>query len=74
MGQVVAEVGSCLNGKHLKLARVLSDPCATVVVVEHRDRLGCFGVDCLSAALAVRGRRLVVIDDGERPPMIWCAT
>ena len=39
VGQLVAEVGSGLTGKRPKLARILSDPSATVIVVEHRDRL-----------------------------------
>jgi putative resolvase len=65
VGQVVAEVGSGLNGKRPKLARVLSDPSASVIVVEHRDRLARFGVEHLTAALAASGRRIVVVDDGE---------
>jgi putative resolvase len=65
VGQVVAEVGSGLNGKRPKLARVLSDPCVSVIVVEHRDRLARFGVEHLQAALAAQGRRIVVVDDGE---------
>jgi len=36
----------------------LSDPAATVLVVEHRDRLTGFG--CLAASLAACGRRIVV--------------
>jgi len=36
---VVREVGSGLNGKRPKLRRILSDPSAPVIVVEHRDRL-----------------------------------
>lgn len=65
VGQVVAEVGSGLNGKRPKLARVLSDPSATVIVVEHRDRLARFGVEHLQAALSAQGRRIVVVDAGE---------
>jgi len=65
VGQVVAEVGSGLNGKRPKLARILSDPSATVIVVEHRDRLARFGTEHLDAALAADGRRIVVVDDGE---------
>ena len=38
---------------------------ASVVVVEHRDRLAGFGVEGLHAALAVQGRRIVVVEDGE---------
>jgi putative resolvase len=42
-GQVVrveAEVGSGLNGARAKVRCLLADPKVTVVVVEHRDRLG----------------------------------
>jgi putative resolvase len=65
VGQVVAEVGSGLNGKRAKLSRILSDPSVSVIVVEHRDRLARFGVEYLHAALAAQGRRIVVVDDGE---------
>jgi putative resolvase len=65
VGQVVAEVGSGLNGKRAKLSRILSDPSAGVIVVGHRDRLARFGVEHLGAALAAQGRRMVVVDDGE---------
>lgn len=66
VGQVVAEVGSGLNGKRPKLARILSDPSASVIVVGHRDGLARFGMEHLHAALAAHGRRIVVVDDGER--------
>jgi putative resolvase len=62
---VVCEVGSGLNGNRPKLRRVLSDPSASVIVVEHRYRLARFGVEHLDAALAAQGRRIVVADDGE---------
>ena len=63
---MVCEVGSGLNGKRPKLRRILSDPSATVVAVEHRDRLAGFGVEHLEAALgAGHGRRIVVADSGE---------
>ena len=55
IGQVVCEVGSGLNGKRPKLTRVLSDPSAMVIVVEHRDRLARCGVEHLQAALAPQG-------------------
>ncbi len=51
VGQVVCEVGSGVNGKRPKLRRVLSDPDAKVIVVQHRDRLARFGVEHLEAAL-----------------------
>jgi putative resolvase len=37
----------------------------TRIVVEHRDRLMRFGAEYVEAALAARGRRLVVIDQRE---------
>jgi putative resolvase len=63
--QVVVQVGSGLNGKRRKLRRILSDPDAKVIVVEHRDRLARFGVQHLEAALSAQGRRIVVADPGE---------
>ncbi len=58
------EVGSGMNGKRRKLARVLADPAAGTIVVKHRDRLARFGVEHLEAALSAPGRRVVVVDDG----------
>jgi len=63
VGQVVSEIGSGLNGHRRKLAKLLSDPAATVIVVEHRDRLTRFGFEHLQASLAACGRRIVVLDD-----------
>ncbi|MER6677487.1 IS607 family transposase [Streptomyces sp. NPDC000983] len=65
VAEVVAEVGSGLNGRRRKLHRLLSDPSAAVIVVEHRDRLARFGVGHLEAALSASGRRLVVLDPTE---------
>jgi putative resolvase len=65
VGEVVTEVGSGLSGKRPKLRRILSDPSASVVVVEHWDRLARFGVEHLEAALSAQGRRVVVADAGE---------
>lgn len=62
---VVTEVGSGMNGKRRKLARLLSDANVSTIVVEHRDRLARFGVEHLEAALSAQGRRVVVVDDGE---------
>ncbi|BCI84603.1 hypothetical protein MTY66_62280 (plasmid) [Mycolicibacterium sp. TY66] len=65
VGEVVTEVGSGFNGNRPKIRRVLSDPSAKVLVVEHRDRLALFGVEHLEAALSAQGSRIVVTDDGE---------
>ncbi len=65
VAEVVTEVGSGLDGRRRKLHRVLSDPSAAVIVVEHRDRLARFGVEHLEAVLSASGRRLVVLDPAE---------
>jgi putative resolvase len=62
---VVAEVGAGLNGTRTKLRRLLADPQATTIVVEHPDRLARFGVEYLEAAPAAQGRRIVVVEDTE---------
>lgn len=54
-----------MNGKRRKLERVLADPTAGMVVVEHRDGLARFGVKNLEVALSARGRRVVVVDEAE---------
>jgi putative resolvase len=72
VGQVVCEVGSGLNGKRPRLRRVVSDPDAKVIVVEHRDRLARFGVEHLEAAWSARGRRIVVADPAERTEDLVC--
>lgn len=59
------EVGSGMNGPRRRLARLLSDPAATVIVVEHRDRLARFGFEHVQAWVASAGRRVVVLDDAE---------
>jgi putative resolvase len=65
VGEVVTEVGSAVNGRRRKLGRVLADPDATRIVVEHRDRLARFGVGHLQAALAAQGRQIVILGPGE---------
>lgn len=65
VAEVVTEIGSGLNGKRRKLHRVLSDPTARVIVVEHKDRLARFGVEHVQAALSATGRELVVLDPEE---------
>lgn len=70
--QVVVEVGSVLDRKFSKLRRNLSDPDAKVVVVEHRDRLACFGWSiCRLCRLRIAESWWPIPGRG---PMIWCAT
>lgn len=63
--RTVTEIGSGLNGRRVKLAKLLADPAVTTIVVEHRDRLARFGVEYLEAALAAHGRGIVVLDASE---------
>lgn len=65
--EVVAEVGSGLDARRPKLAKLLRDSAVTTIVVEHRDRLARFGVEHLTCALQATGRRIVVLDDAELP-------
>ncbi len=65
VAEVVTEVGSGMNGWRKKLARILADPTATTIVVEHRDRLARFGVEHLESALSAQGRRIIVVDSSE---------
>jgi putative resolvase len=44
-----------MNGNRRELAGLLADATATTVMVDHRDRLGRFGVEQLEAALAAQG-------------------
>ena len=54
-----------MSGTGARARRLLADPAASVVVVEHRDRLGRMNTELAGAALAARGRRLVVLGGGE---------
>ena len=63
--RVEAGVGSGMSGSRAKVRRLLSDPAVTVVVVEHRDRLGRVNTELAEAALSAHGRRLMVLDDSE---------
>jgi putative resolvase len=73
VAEVVAEVGAGLNGKRAKLRRLLADPQATTIVVEHRDRLA-------RSALSIWQRRWPPRDAAlswskrARPPMTWSVT
>lgn len=72
VAEVVTEIGSGLNGKRRKLHRLLGDPTAAVIVVEHRDRLARFGVEHLEAALAATGRRIVILENHETDDDLVC--
>ena len=61
----VKEVGSGLYGHRQGMMRLLRDPKARTILVEHRDRLMRFGFEYVEAALAAQGRTVVVIEPEE---------
>ena len=63
--EVVKEVGSGLNGNRRRLRRLVADHTVRTIVVEHRERLSRFGFEYVEAALAGRGARILVMDEGE---------
>jgi putative resolvase len=70
--EVVSEIGTGMNGRRAKLARLLRDPHVQTIVVEHRDRVARFGVEHLRAALGATGRRIVVVDTSETTDdLVW---
>jgi predicted site-specific integrase-resolvase len=60
--RVVTEVGSAWDGHSGKFLALLRDPRVSTIVVERRDRFVRFGGECVEAALAAQGRRLLVVD------------
>jgi len=65
VSKVITEIGSGLNGARPKLKKLLADPSVTVIAVEHRDRLGRFGVDYIEAALSAQNRKILIIEEGD---------
>ena len=63
--EVVKEIGSGLNGNRRRLRRLVAYHTVSTIVVEHRDRLCRFGFEYVEAALAARGARILVMEDGE---------
>jgi putative resolvase len=63
--QEVQEIGSGLNGHRKKLMKVLENPSASAIVVEHRDRLARFGSEYIESALAPSNRKVVIVNDTE---------
>lgn len=63
--EVVTEVGSGMDDKRRKLNKLLADPTATTIIVEHRGRLACMNVGLVESALKAQGRRILVVDDTE---------
>ena len=62
----VRDIGSGLNGHRAKLLALLRDPEVGTILVEHRDRLGRFGVEYVEAAMAAQARVLLVVNEDEQ--------
>ena len=63
--EVVKETGSGLNANRRRLRRIVADHTVGTIVVQHRERLCRFGFEYVAAALAGRGARILVMEDGE---------
>lgn len=61
----VKEVGSGMNGHRRGLLRLLRDPKAQTIIVEHRDRLMRFGFEYVESTLAAQGRSVMVMEPTE---------
>lgn len=73
VSRVLTEVGSAVNGHRKRFSGLLRKPSMSTTVVEHRGRFARFGAEYVAAALAARGRRLLVVDR-PRVPTTWCVT
>ena len=54
-----------MNGNRRQLRRIVGDSTVRMIIVEHRERLCRFGFEYVEAALAGRGARVLVVEDGE---------
>lgn len=61
----VKEVGSGMDGHRRGLLRLLRDPKAQTIIVEHRDRLMRFGFEYVESTLAAQGRSVMVMEPTE---------
>ena len=58
-------LGSGLNGNREKLLKILANPSASIIIVEHRDRLARFGSDYIISALSSANREVQIINESE---------
>src|SRR5262249_60322298 len=68
IGGIIKEIGSGLNDQRPRLIKLLNDPTARRIVVEHQDRLTRFGFHYMETLLNQQGRSIEVIntaDDGK---------
>lgn len=65
VSEVVKEIGSGLNDRRPKLAKILENGLATKLVVEHKDRLSRFGVSYIEQYLSKSSCELHVVNAAE---------
>jgi predicted site-specific integrase-resolvase len=65
VSQVVKEVGSGINDARPKLLALLADQGASLIVVEHKERLTRFGFHYLETLLHNQGRAIEVVNQVE---------
>jgi predicted site-specific integrase-resolvase len=65
VAKVVKEVGSGINDARPKLLALLADAGISLIVVEHKDRLTCFGFRYLDTLLTNQGRAVEVVNQAE---------
>jgi len=65
VGRIVKEVGSGVNDSRRHFLSLLSDPKATTIVVEHKDRATRFGFRYLEVLLGQAGRSIEVANLAE---------
>lgn len=62
---VVKEIASGVNDRRPKLQTLLKESSITLIVVEHRDRLTCFGFDYIETLLEAQGRKIEVVNQSD---------
>jgi predicted site-specific integrase-resolvase len=65
ISKVVKEIASGVNDSRPKLLALLEDQAVTLIVVEHQDRLTCFGFRYLDTLLRGQGRAIEVVNQAE---------
>lgn len=72
VAKVVKEIGSGLNGQRPKLEQLLTDISINVIVVGHKDRLACFGLNYIQKLLQSQNRKIEIVNniDGEKEDLM----
>jgi len=61
--EVVKEIGSGVNDNRQRLQKILREGKATIIVVEHKDRLTRFGFNYLSTLLEKQGCHIEIVNE-----------